>query len=187
MNSPLPVRKLAILIIAVALMAGAAAGAVFTASAQGLSGIMGQVSPEGKVPAPGHSSTGTLISQVSSAAAGCLECHQDIIQKLETSSLHEPFAKGDCDACHKSFHRRAPAIRNADEEIALCVSCHPQSTAGYSHPVGARFEDPNTKGPLTCTSTCHDPHGSQNRVFGREADGARLCVTCHEVPGSTRP
>jgi len=187
MRSRSPVSRTLFLTVALMLLAGTAAGVVFAASAAGSSGLMGQVSPEPKALAPDHSSTGTPISQASSDAAGCLNCHQDVKQKLESISRHAPAASGSCAACHGSFHTGASQAHNADEEVALCVSCHPQSTVGYSHPVGARFVDPITKGPLTCTSTCHDPHGSQNRFLGRIADGARLCLACHPVPGSIRP
>jgi predicted CXXCH cytochrome family protein len=53
---------------------------------------------------------------------------------------------------------------------------------GRSHPVGENLLNPTSKRlqSLTCTSACHDPHGSDHpkilRLSARE-----LCFSCHDM------
>lgn len=125
----------------------------------------------------GRSLSASSGQQVSGASA-CLGCHQELKPKLRGKSRHEPFVKGNCRACHKSFHNGAGDRRTPEEDIALCTSCHDQSI-GYSHPVGPHLFDPIAKAPLTCSTSCHDPHGSQYKALSRIGEGDKVCLICH--------
>jgi hypothetical protein len=82
-----------------------------------------------------------------------------------------------------------------DRNPEVCFRCHAQSSfdeatkAKYrnKHPVRPNHYDVNSEAPLTCTSSCHNPHGSDKghmlRYFASPFDGA--CIMCHAVtPGS---
>jgi predicted CXXCH cytochrome family protein len=125
-------------------------------------------------------------AQAAPSGVLCLECHQELKAKAQGKSRHQPFVKGECTACHKSFHEGTKEQRSPEQEIALCLSCHPQGNLGLSHPVGPKLVDANTKGPLTCSSSCHDPHGSQYRALSRVGEGDRLCMSCHKVGTQNR-
>jgi predicted CXXCH cytochrome family protein len=57
------------------------------------------------------------------------------------------------------------------------------------HPADGRYYDYLAHGPLTCTSTCHDPHGSSYHRMLRlpyNVDGYGsdyLCLGCHTKVG----
>ena len=122
-------------------------------------------------------------SQMSEAGTSCLECHQELNAKLQGKSRHQPFVTGICANCHSYSHDGAGEHRTAVADIALCSSCHPQNLMGSSHPVGPQLIDAVTRGPLTCSSSCHDPHGSPYKALSRVGEGDRLCMNCHN-PGS---
>jgi hypothetical protein len=51
------------------------------------------------------------------------------------------------------------------------------------HPVRPNHYDVNNESPLTCTSSCHNPHGTERqfmmRYFNPIDDGS--CLMCHAV------
>jgi predicted CXXCH cytochrome family protein len=81
----------------------------------------------------------------------------------------------------------------------LCYQCHTkaefESTSpsrtlpwGCPHPTSGSW-DPVANAPLTCTSTCHNPHGSPyykmlRVAYGSDGMGADyLCLNCHTKVG----
>ena len=113
----------------------------------------------------------------------CFPCHPDFKSKNATY-VHKPFLEEDCNRCHK-FHGDNPREGNlkknfSQADIDLCYSCHPNDKLGLSHPVGGNMKDVNTGYLMTCTSTCHDPHGSEYRFILRQDDGKNLCISCHK-------
>ena len=113
----------------------------------------------------------------------CFPCHPDFKDK-NAGYGHKPFIEEDCSRCHK-FHGDNPKKGNlkknfSQADIDLCYSCHPNDKLGLSHPVGGNMRDPNTGYLLTCTSTCHDPHGSEYRFILRQEGGKNLCISCHK-------
>ncbi len=83
---------------------------------------------------------------------------------------HDGLEDGDCRECHSEGEKWA----RGGPEGQLCYSCHDRKDeASYLHgPVGAG----------QCT-ICHDPHGSPRHAFLKVA-GRKLCVRCHNQPGS---
>ncbi len=119
----------------------------------------------------------------------CYQCHSHISTTYEASGHVRVL----CIGCH-SPHGTAYAPILQAENPDLCLRCHPP--AGYdddrpgitrnNHPVRPIFWDVNARKPLTCTSSCHNPHGTQFgamlRYFPRRKDGT--CLMCHAVtPG----
>ncbi len=72
----------------------------------------------------------------------------------------------------------------------VCVDCHGPDEAymgdgDLSHRASPRFLDAHSGKPLTCTSTCHNAHGTQYahmvRSYPPTWDG--LCMQCHRGVG----
>ena len=86
-----------------------------------------------------------------------------------TYQFHAGYLEGECENCHSP--KKGEAGQGSGK---LCHSCHDrQDTARYLHgPVGAG----------QCT-VCHDPHGSPNTAFAT-LPGIKLCIACHDQPGS---
>lgn len=116
----------------------------------------------------------------------CYTCHT-AYPKAATydASAH---AQGDvlCIRCHSPHGTQVwPMLRNTNPE--LCLECHrPYGNERTSHPAKPVYYDVASKKPLTCTSTCHDPHGTVNgrmlRNYPVGQDGN--CLICHGiVPG----
>lgn len=122
--------------------------------------------------------------------AMCYQCHAKPIQASYDKSAHFDTLCVRCHTPHGSDW--APILIKPQPEV--CLQCHPPATFDESsrtvrrnnHPVRPRHYDVYARKPLTCTSTCHDPHGTANgamlRYYPRGSDGN--CVICHQVvPG----
>lgn len=113
----------------------------------------------------------------------CFQCHQGkeaYYNNIGHSRLEGTVGRGSCGNCHLP-HGSAfrPLLRK--EEIGLCTSCHPgMYRTGFTHPVGAPYRDPAKGVILTCTTTCHDPHGTAFKHNVRKK-GDGLCLTCHDM------
>jgi predicted CXXCH cytochrome family protein len=114
--------------------------------------------------------------------ADCGFCHKEIAAQIRTARHKHPPVKGphesvvlclDCHTFHDSKTRFLPA-----DPLNACLACHPESGKAGSHPVGVK--NPKTGRPITCTSECHDPHGSSYRWSCRIEPGRALCISCHE-------
>jgi len=128
----------------------------------------------------------------------CVDCHlfgkgsSAMAMKHYLASAHGRMDGGSCLNCHGSAGRPF-RFATAEEKLRVCLSCH-QDISGmvisapgsgrrgsrvlYTHPVGRGYTDPLTGGMLTCSSTCHDPHGTPyKKMLTRRGDA--LCLTCH--------
>lgn len=73
-------------------------------------------------------------------------------------------------------------------EPQLCEQCHADSMY-VQHPTTPNYWDFHAGKPLTCTSTCHNPHGSPNShmlqvaylSYGKGSD--YICLICHTEVG----
>ncbi len=119
------------------------------------------------------------IPQTAAQWNDCRACHKG--NSKGTSSFTHP-ADVECMACH------VPHLSNNGREKllrakvrVLCESpCH--INMGRSHTIGQELMNPTTRQRqnLTCTSHCHDPHGSEFRGFLR-MDPDDLCFSCHDM------
>jgi len=116
----------------------------------------------------------------------CYECHG----RIRTSFVQSDHDNRLCIRCHTPHGSNfAPML--VDRNPDLCLQCHPSSQydgptkARYKnkHPVRPNHYDVNNESPLTCTSSCHNPHGSDKnhmlRYFSSPYDGG--CLMCHAV------
>lgn len=120
----------------------------------------------------------------------CYDCHANPIQVTYDKSAHVETPCWGCHTPHGSNY--GPLLKGPQPEV--CFSCHPRpdyddAAGGYkNHPVRPVYYDMYAKKALTCTTTCHDPHGSAKgytrllRHYEAGLDGN--CLICHAaVPG----
>lgn len=119
----------------------------------------------------------------------CYQCHAKRIQVTYDDSAHFDVLCIRCHTPHGSDYW--PILVKANPEV--CLQCHApadfdeSSATEYrnNHPVRPEHYDVVAKAPLTCTSTCHDPHGTdQNymlRNYSWPYDGQ--CLQCHDRVG----
>ncbi len=114
----------------------------------------------------------------------CAACHTDIAARMADAPYRHPgMSPGEgetaaCLDCHE-FHGAGSKFLKADP-IQLCgdARCHPRSLDAGSHPVG--MTEAKTGRMMTCTSSCHDPHGTKEKFFCKAEPGRALCIGCHE-------
>lgn len=120
----------------------------------------------------------------------CYKCHSQAIKSSYQKSLHKGVLCIRCHTPHGSDY--TPLLRRSNPN--LCLECHPpawfdessKTTYRNNHPVRPSHYDVAAKKRLTCTSTCHNPHGSGYNYMLRNwlypLDGG--CLQCHRVvPG----
>lgn len=113
----------------------------------------------------------------------CYKCHNDLRGRLESdshSSIGGAAGTGLCLNCHRP-HSSDLAALSTNDPVPFCQSCHNLSEPERNHPVGKPYLDERTGKELTCTSTCHDPHGSTFIYMLRQENNDGLCLTCHQV------
>jgi len=112
----------------------------------------------------------------------CYTCH-DTYPKQATynASAH---ADGDvlCIGCHTPHGSQfAPILRDSNPD--LCLNCHEAYEGKNKHPVRPVYYDIKSGEGLTCSSTCHDPHGTVNNYmlqnYVSPLDGN--CLICHRA------
>ena len=110
----------------------------------------------------------------------CFECHGEKKATYD-DSLHKNRLCIQCHTPHGSQY--SPMLTKANPD--LCLSCHPDFEGQGKHPVRPAFFDIHAKEGLTCTSSCHNPHGSSYqymiRNFNWSQDG--MCLQCHLYVG----
>lgn len=110
----------------------------------------------------------------------CYRCHNQV-QPAFAASGHTVVLCIRCHTPHGSSY--TPMLRNANPP--LCLECHEAThfDEGKNHPVRPVHYDVNARARLTCTSSCHNPHGTTNefmlRYFAFPDDGG--CLMCHAV------
>ena len=94
----------------------------------------------------------------------CVDCHAEMVAKLQQGVVHAPVREKNCDACHLP-HGIIGGTFLRQEQPELCLRCH-QNLA----PVAVK------KG--NC-SACHASHNSPNARLLLK-DRKELCYGCHE-------
>jgi predicted CXXCH cytochrome family protein len=110
----------------------------------------------------------------------CYQCHADA-QPLYADSKHSVLLCVKCHTPHGSAYQPILVAENPD----LCLTCHPTLEGQNKHPVRQEFFDVHAKKGLTCSSSCHNPHGTNSefmlRNFNSPQDGQ--CLQCHKFVG----
>ncbi|MDT8434828.1 MAG: cytochrome c3 family protein [Anaerosomatales bacterium] len=112
----------------------------------------------------------------------CYQCHAREIRASYDSSDHARLLCIRCHTPHGSDFK--PILREANPD--LCLRCHAWvESHSNQHPVRPTYYDVRSDEPLTCTSTCHGPHGTEFpmmvRFYGWPFDGR--CLQCHSTVG----
>lgn len=119
----------------------------------------------------------------------CYACHATAIKASYQRSAHFQTPCWRCHTPHGSDY--GPLLKDSQPEV--CFPCHGRPNyddgmGGYprNHPVRPVWYDSHSTKSLTCTTSCHDPHGSVNAFMLRHYtypwDGN--CLICHgAVPG----
>lgn len=115
----------------------------------------------------------------------CFQCH-GTYQVTYDANAH----KGQlCIRCHTPHGSpNAPILRAKNP--SLCLQCHSKTyfDRPKNHPVQPTYYDVNARKPLTCTTSCHNPHGTDKnfmlRFFKYPQDGN--CLMCHAVTRGNR-
>ena len=118
----------------------------------------------------------------------CYDCHARPIQATYDRSAH---LNTPCWGCHTPHGSDYGPLLKASQPT-VCFPCHSRqhfddAAGGYkNHPVRPVYYDVNAKTNLTCTTTCHDPHGTSHNYMLRYYDSPQdgNCLICHAVtPG----
>jgi len=122
----------------------------------------------------------------------CYECHATAIEARYEASAHRDTLCVECHTPHGSNY--APIL--LDQNPDVCLRCHDPrhydesspTVRRNNHPVRPVHFDVNNRSPLTCTSTCHDPHGTDNTAMLRYMDAQYdgNCLICHAVVAGER-
>lgn len=113
----------------------------------------------------------------------CFICHNDK-EAYYVASAHNDIVRlggvGLCQNCHE-VHGADYSPLLIKDAVEVCKDCHANwAHQTISHPVGDGYKDELKKSRLTCSSTCHDPHGTKNRNMLKQVpDG--LCLRCHSA------
>jgi len=113
----------------------------------------------------------------------CYQCHPQIRVTYEPSAHTVP-----CWTCHTAHGSPYPPLLIKPQPW-LCFPCHPRAGYDdrhggyYNHPVRSSFYDPHAKKALTCTTTCHNPHGTIHNYMLRYYDWPEdgRCLICHKA------
>ncbi len=110
----------------------------------------------------------------------CYQCHGDKTGYYQTSA-HKGTLCIKCHTPHGSQY--APILVESNPD--LCLNCHPDLEGTNKHPVRPVFFDVHAKKGLTCSSSCHDPHGTKYDFMlkGYPPDLDGICLQCHKTVG----
>ena len=116
----------------------------------------------------------------------CLGCHRSDVSRY-ANSAHRNL---ECRRCH-SIHEPgySPLVKQGNPEV--CLGCHPHAGRHNTHPASPAYYDYLADTPLTCTSTCHKPHGTSfkhmlNVPYKQSGYGSDyVCLICHGKVGIT--
>ena len=118
----------------------------------------------------------------------CYDCHASAIRASYDKSQQ---VRTPCWGCHTPHGSDfGPLLKAAQPTV--CFRCHTRSyyddrSAGYpNHPVRPVYYDVHSNKALTCTTSCHSPHGTEYtkmlQHYNAPLDGN--CLICHAVvPG----
>ncbi len=126
-------------------------------------------------------------------SALCADCH-DVLPAAASTSVHEPFAKGDCAGCHNPHgsqieHLLGPRRQSISTpvgpvttypkldstSVSLCITCHKEQIESWrARPIQHL---PAANGEC---NDCHVPHQSE---FGHllSKPTSQICQGCHEL------
>ncbi len=116
----------------------------------------------------------------------CYQCHDEArgdsaaIMASYDVSPHRDMLCVDCHTPHGSPY--VPILRQGNPD--LCLGCHPDYEGPNKHPVRPIYYDIVARTGLTCSSTCHNPHGSPYMaMLNYQWPRDEICLACHPGVG----
>lgn len=102
----------------------------------------------------------------------CALCH--VVETPAGARAHQPFAEGDCLACHDPHGGEEPKLLRGGRYGDSCKVCHQEIATAH------RFQH----GPASAGAcgACHEPHASVKPHL-LVAEGRELCLKCHLSTG----
>lgn len=117
----------------------------------------------------------------------CYTCHKQYpLPATYDASAHNE-ARVLCIGCHTPHGSQwSPILRESNPD--LCLGCHGAYEGKNKHPVRPTFYDVNARKGLTCSSSCHDPHGTTHNYMLKQYDSPLdgNCLICHAVTDGIR-
>ena len=112
----------------------------------------------------------------------CLSCHQEV--KKDFNKVFSHLLQGDrdntCLECHNPHTSDDKGLKRARDD-KICFSCHKDTKRRVEgKDPRYKYQHPMVKSGK-CTG-CHQPHGSDNRLF-LASDENSTCENCHETQG----
>jgi predicted CXXCH cytochrome family protein len=106
----------------------------------------------------------------------CAGCHAPAVTAmLDKSRVHQPVLGGDaCLTCHSPHASRKGKLL-AGDLATVCGGCHADTLARQAR--APTKHQPVADGECTA---CHDPHGSDSRLFLAKPEVNDVCATCHD-------
>ncbi len=113
------------------------------------------------------------------SCSSCHDPHRSSKKQKLAAKAHEPFANGDCEACH-TMEGGQVTLGDDFPPKDLCETCH-DDVAGKVAGAHSHFgsSEMASKGTAACLE-CHDPHVS-GRPAMVVADQNTLCRKCHDT------
>ena len=106
--------------------------------------------------------------------SNCTACHDPHAAErpgLLRARQHDPFAEGDCGACHLPESPTSSFALRADP-ATLCLGCHDEFGEEFEKAFHGHL---SMKG--SCVN-CHNPHAADDRALLAD-EQSRLCMRCH--------
>jgi predicted CXXCH cytochrome family protein len=113
----------------------------------------------------------------------CYECHAEAVgesRAIRTSYDDSAHVGTLCIECHTPHGSDwEPILRAQNPDV--CLRCHPGYEGNNKHPVRPVFYDVVAGTGLTCSSTCHEPHGTAytRMLIGWNYPADGFCMQCH--------
>ncbi len=121
-----------------------------------------------------ESDEGAHVFETDGSNENCLDCHDEIGEKMESAKMVHEAAEDGCIDCHDPHGGHTPArlvgIRSENLK-SLCFDCHESEILDEEVKHGPAAEG--------ACNLCHDPHASQNEALLLDK-GVDLCGACHE-------
>lgn len=107
----------------------------------------------------------------------CIECHDDVIEQMESTHSHLAWKNGNaCVNCHTP-HAGDEKMLLIARQKQVCAQCHRPSIEWYKN---STFKH---GGSIDNCTDCHYPHGG-NDLAMLKGNGLEVCAICHENQGN---
>jgi len=113
------------------------------------------------------------------ACSSCHDPHRSSKKTRFAATAHEPFASGDCEACH-TIEDGQVTLGDDFPPRDLCETCHDDVAARVSGATSHFGTDGMAENGATACLQCHNPHVTEHPAM-LVADQNTLCRKCHDA------